>query len=139
MLLKIEAIGHVGNDATLREVNGKKVVNFSLAYTEKYKNADQVVVEKTTWMDCSLWDADKVAPYVKKGTLVYISGIPESRAYVTKDGEAKSTLAVKVGLLKLLSAASGAAQPKPTAQPADSFKAEMQAANVSGGEDDLPW
>ena len=38
-MLKIFAIGHLGKDATVNNVNGKNVINFSVAHTEKWNDA----------------------------------------------------------------------------------------------------
>lgn len=102
-MITMQAIGYLGNDATIKEVNGKKVTNFSIAHTEKYKNKDGTQMEKTTWVECSNWDNENLAPYLKKGTHVYVSGTPESRAWVSKDGEVASNLHVRVIKLELLS------------------------------------
>lgn len=103
MLQILELIGYIGNDATINQVNGKSVLNFSVAYAEKYKNASGVNVEKTLWHDCSFWDVSNLAPYLKKGTLVYLSGNCEPYVYITKVGESKAGLKVRVNNLKLLS------------------------------------
>ena len=38
---KVTLFGRVGNDPSIKEVNGNKVANFSLATTEKYRNKDK--------------------------------------------------------------------------------------------------
>ena len=39
-MIKMQVIGHLGQDATVNNVNGKSVINFSVAHSEKYKNKD---------------------------------------------------------------------------------------------------
>jgi hypothetical protein len=37
-MLQIQAIGYLGKDAIISNKNGKSVINFSIAHTEKFKN-----------------------------------------------------------------------------------------------------
>ena len=73
-MIKTQVIGHLGKDAVVTSVLGKTVINFSVAHTEKFKDASGAVKEKTTWVDCSNWtDKTAIAPYLKKGTQVYVA------------------------------------------------------------------
>lgn len=110
MVLQLHVIGHIGQDATVSNTNGKDVVNFSVAHTESYKNAQGVKVEKTTWVSCSYWDGAKVAPYLKKGTIVHLLGTPTVVPYTSKAGENKADLRLSVQVLKLISSPTPAAQ-----------------------------
>ena len=103
MVLQLHVTGHIGQDATVTNTNGKSVVNFSVAHTESYKNSEGVKVDKTTWVNCSYWDAEKVAPYLKKGTIVQLQGTPAAVAYTSKNGENRADLRLTVQLLKLIS------------------------------------
>ncbi len=101
----MQVIGHLGKDAYVKEVNGKKVVNFSVAHTAKYKNKAGVMVVNTTWVEVGYWD-DKAAlvPYLKTGTMVHVQGEPSSNAFVGKEGDVKSVLRLNARSIKLLSA-----------------------------------
>lgn len=102
-MIKTQVIGHLGKDAVVNDVNGKKVINFSIAHTEKYKDKNNEQHEKTTWVDCSNWtDKTAIATYLKKGTQVYVEGTPDTKAYLTKDNTAGSTLTVRVSNIQLL-------------------------------------
>lgn len=103
MHLEIEIVGNIGNDATVKETNGRKVVNFSVAHTKRFKKADGTQVETTTWVNCSYWDADKVAPFLKKGTLVLIKGEPNVSVYQSKTGQHNADIRCQVAVLRLLS------------------------------------
>ena len=139
MELQISCIGHIGQDASVNLVNGKSVLNFSVAHTEKWKRPDGTPVEKTTWLNCSMWEKDNVAQYLKKGTLVSVHGTPEAIGYTTKTGEIRGDLKCTVQRLKLLSAA-----PKPQSQPAGQAQqqpadATNAMADVNGDQGDLPF
>jgi single-strand DNA-binding protein len=103
MKLELDIIGNLGNDCVVQEVNGKKVVNFSIAHSEKWKGSDGVQKEKTTWVECNFWDADKLAPYLVKGTMVSVQGNPEVRFYQKNTGDNAAQLRCKVTRLQLLS------------------------------------
>lgn len=142
MLLQLNAIGHLGRDAVLRQVNGTDVLNFTIAHTEKFKDAHGVTHERTTWLECALWRQTGVAPYLTKGTLVYISGTPAARAWQSNTGEARAALHVQVHNLRLLSTnRSAAPENTPTATPATAQPAAPPANAMEDvpAYDDLPF
>jgi len=66
-MLKLQLIGNLGQDAVVNNVGGKNVINFSVAHTEKYKNADNAEVSKTTWVSCAYWtEKINLGNYLKK-------------------------------------------------------------------------
>lgn len=102
-MIKLTAIGNLGRDAETKQVNGRNVINFSVAHTEKYKNREGVQVDKTIWLECDYWtDRPAIGQYLKKGTQVYIEGQPEVRTYTAKDGTTKSSLSVRISSVQLL-------------------------------------
>jgi single-strand DNA-binding protein len=108
IMIKLQVIGHLGKDCTTNVVNGKHVINFSVAHSERYKDATGVQKEKTTWVECAYWtDRTAIAPYLKKGQLVYAEGSPEARAYQKGDGTAASSLTLRVLNIQLLGGSRG--------------------------------
>ena len=102
-MIKLNVIGHLGKDAIVNNVNGKSVINFSVAHTEKLKDAQGNVKDKTIWVDCAYWtDRVAIAPYLKKGTQVYAEGNPDIRTYTTADGRNGATLSLRVLNIQLL-------------------------------------
>ncbi len=103
-MIKLQIIGSLGKDAILKEVSGKNVINFSVAHSEKWKDAQGNQKERTTWVEAAYWtDKTGVLPYLLKGTTVYIEGSPEADAYTDKEGNAKGTLRMRVQNIQLLS------------------------------------
>jgi len=128
-MIKLTAIGNLGKDAVLNNVNGKNVINFNVAHTEKYKDAQGNQKDKTIWIDCSYWtERTGIAPYLKKGTSVYLEGQPDVRSYTAKDGTNGASLVLRVGLVQLLSKGSQS----------DGNAAQQSAASVDPS-DDLPF
>lgn len=125
-MIKLTAIGHLGKDAILNNVNGKNVINFSVCHTEKYKDAQGNQKEKSTWIDCAYWsERTGIAPYLKKGVQVYVEGQPEVRGYTAKDGTTGATLSLRVGIVQLLSSGSQGQQQDNNAAPAQLTNEEL--------------
>jgi len=101
-MLKMQVIGHLGKDAEIRNVNGKNVINFSVAHSEKFKDQQGNQQEKTTWVECAYWSDSQVGQYLKKGTQVYAEGVPDVRTWEGKDGKQGVTLSLRVFSVQLL-------------------------------------
>ncbi|MEO6071164.1 MAG: single-stranded DNA-binding protein [Chitinophagaceae bacterium] len=102
-MIKMQVIGNLGKDCVVNAVNGKNVINFTVAHTEKYKDSQGNSQEKTTWVDCAYWtDRTAVAPYLTKGTQVYVEGAPEVRSFQRNDGTAGASLSLRVREVQLL-------------------------------------
>jgi len=102
-MIKLQIIGNLGKDCIVKEINGKNVINFSVAHTERFKDAQGNQKERTTWVECAYWtDRTAIAPYLLKGTTVYAEGSPEADAYTNKEGQAAATLRMRVQNIQLL-------------------------------------
>lgn len=102
-MIKLQVIGNLGKDCVLNNVNGKNVMNFTVAHTERFKDAQGNQKDKTIWVDCAYWtERTGIAPYLKKGTQVYVEGQPEVRTYQTQDGKQGAVLSVRVQSVQLL-------------------------------------
>lgn len=102
-MITLQAIGHLGKDATVNNVNGKTVINFSIAHSEKYKNAEGSEVTKTLWVECSYWnDRTKIAQFLKKGTQIHVAGVPSLDSYRNTDGVTVAKLRLRITDITLL-------------------------------------
>lgn len=156
-MIKLQVIGNLGKDCVVNTVNGKNVINFNVAHTEKYKDSSGAQREKTTWVDCAWWtDRATIAPYLKKGKQVYAEGTPEVRTYQTNDGKSGASLSLRVQTVQLLGGREdgmGAPQPQQERQYSNSNNYQNgngnnyapQSSNAGGGDDmneasdDLPF
>lgn len=92
--------GGLGRDAETRFTpSGDAITSFSVALTSGYGEK-----KITTWLNCSLFGkrGDSLAPYLKKGAQVAISGEFTARPYTTKEGIEKLSLDVRVNDLTLI-------------------------------------
>ncbi|HEY8972202.1 MAG TPA: single-stranded DNA-binding protein [Puia sp.] len=102
-MIKLQVIGNLGKDCVTNTVNGKNVINFNVAHTEKFRDAQGNQKDKTIWVECAYWtDRTGIAPYLKKGTQVYAEGTPEVRTYPKNDGTTGVSLTLRVQSVQLL-------------------------------------
>jgi len=102
-MIKLQVIGNLGKDCVTNTVNGKNVINFNVAHTEKFRDAQGNQKDKTIWVDCAYWtDRTGIAPYLRKGTQVYVEGAPEVRTYQKNDGTMGASLTLRVLSVQLL-------------------------------------
>ena len=107
-MIKMQVIGHLGKDCVVNAVNGKNVINFSVAHTERFKDAQGNQKERTTWVECAYWtDRTGIAPYLKKGQQVFTEGTPEIRTFTRNDGTTGSSLSLRVQYVQLVGGREG--------------------------------
>lgn len=104
-------IGNVGRDPESRTFNnGGKVVNFSLATTNRWKDKGSgEFKESTTWHTVCIFNehlAGVALQYVIKGSLVMVEGEIQTRKWTDKDGKDRWSTEIVLtkfaGTLKLL-------------------------------------
>jgi single-strand DNA-binding protein len=96
---KVQLIGNLGNAPEVRNTeSGKKLVRFSVATNEQYKNAKGEKVTETQWHNLIAWGkvADIVEKYLTKGTEVAIEGKLINRNYMDKEGNKKYITEIQV-------------------------------------------
>src|SRR6476646_8479881 len=102
-MIKLQVIGNLGKDCIVNTVNGKNVINFTVAHTEKYRDSQGNNQERTTWVDCAYWtDRTGISPYLTKGKQVFVEGTPEVRSFTRQDGTAGASLSLRVREVQLL-------------------------------------
>jgi single-strand DNA-binding protein len=102
-MIKLQVIGNLGKDCVTNNVNGKTVMNFTVAHTERFRDAQGNQKDKTIWVDCAYWsDRTGIAPYLRKGTQVYVEGNPEVRTFTKQDGTYGASLTLRVLTIQLL-------------------------------------
>jgi single-strand DNA-binding protein len=102
---KVQLIGNLGNAPEVRNMEGgKKLVRFSVATNEQYKNAKGERVTETQWHNLIAWGkvADIAEKYLTKGTEVAIEGKLINRNYMDKEGNKKYITEIQVNELLML-------------------------------------
>jgi len=144
-MIKLQIVGNLGKDCIVKEVNGKNVINFSVAHTERFKDSTGNLKERTTWVECAYWtDRTAVAEYLKKGKMVYAEGSPDADAYMNKENQAAATLRMRVQSLQLLGGGDGSGS-APSSAGTTSSSASKPTASAGAAmsdvaaADDLPF
>jgi len=129
MLNQCNFIGRLGRDPEIKFTEGGKAVcSISIACSEKYKGE-----ERTVWVSVIFWEklAEIASQYLRKGSLIFVSGRLQTRSWEDKDGNKKFTTEIVCKDMKMLggkrengsrSEAGGNAHDAPT-----------------GAEDDVPF
>lgn len=142
-MLKMQVIGNLGKDCLVNNVSGKSVINFTVAHTEKYKDSQGNLQERTTWVECAWWtDRTTVAQYLTKGKQVYVEGNPEVRSFTRNDGTHGASLSLRVRELQLLGNRNEGASNAPSGnafQQAPSTPPSSSTTITEGDADDLPF
>jgi len=87
---RVQLIGHLGKDPERIDISeSKKLVKFSLATNQRYRNAQGEWETITTWHNVVAWgrlalQAEKV---LSKGTEVALEGRITNRSYEDKNGQ----------------------------------------------------
>jgi single-strand DNA-binding protein len=86
---KVILIGNLGRDAeTAYTASQTAVTKFSVATSRRWKDQQTGEwKEETDWTRVVLWRGENVAPYLTKGTQVYVEGRLQTRSYDDKDGK----------------------------------------------------
>lgn len=102
---RVQLIGNLGANPDVRMTEtGKKVVKFSMATNEIYRNAKGDKVKETQWHNLVCWGkvADVAEKYLIKGSEVAIEGKLTTRTYTDKEGNKKYVTEVQVNELLML-------------------------------------
>jgi single-strand DNA-binding protein len=143
-MIKLQIVGNLGKDCIVKEVNGKNVINFSVAHTERYKDSQGNQKERTTWVECAYWtDKTAVAQYLTRGRTVYAEGSPEADAYTNKENQPAATLRMRVQSVQLLggTGTEGSTQNNGSMSSSAAVGSGTPRSTVSSevGADDLPF
>ena len=98
-------IGRLGQDPEIRYMpNGDAVANFSIAISEKFKDKQGQQQEKTEWVKMTAFrrQAEVIGEYVKKGSLIYVSGKMQTRKWQNQQGQDQYTTEIIVNQMGML-------------------------------------
>jgi single-strand DNA-binding protein len=94
---KVSLLPNAGN-------NNNKVANISLATSEKYRDKNNELVEKTEWIPIVAFgaNANLAEKYIKKGTQLYVEGKFRTRSWTDDAGAKHYTTEIVADDIKLL-------------------------------------
>lgn len=88
--------GHVTKNAAMKIVNGKPLVEFSIANNYVVKNDKEEYVDMVNFFFITLWGptAQKLLPYLVKGLALNVEGSLRQDRFADKDGKMRSRLRI---------------------------------------------
>lgn len=136
-MLHTQVIGRLGADATTNTVGDRVVINFSVAADiGKNKQGNKL----TRWVKCAIWrDAgkDAIASYLKKGTQVYVDGLPDAKSWEGQNG-LQVNIELTVYKVKLLSSDQQQSAPSTNQAELDALKSKLDALEIKAS-DEMPF
>jgi single-strand DNA-binding protein len=149
---KVIIIGNLGRDPETRYMpEGGAITNISVATTEKWKDKNGEMQEKTEWHRVAFFGklAEIAGEYLKKGSQVYVEGRLQTRKWQDKDGQDKYMTEIVANQMQMLGSrqgmgGGGRAAEGGGAEEAASSRPAGKAPAKSGGkfddfEDDIPF
>ncbi len=149
---KVILLGNVGKDPEIRSTpGGTMVANFTLATTDRQKDAQGNWQDKTEWHNLVAFSrtAEIIRDYVKKGSKLYIEGKIQTRSWDDKEsGQKRYRTEIIVNDISLLSSrdegSSSSSSGSPSSpsssydqRPAASHDDYAQSTEIS--DDDIPF
>lgn len=131
---KVILVGNLGRDPELRYTpSGVAVANFPIATSEKFKDRDGNVQEKTEWHQIVVWRqlAEIAAKYLHKGKQIYLEGKIQTRKWQDKSGQDRYSTEIVMEKMQMLGSASDGQQNNGAGQPQQQNNA--QAPGNTGG------
>jgi single-strand DNA-binding protein len=102
---KVQLLGRLGNAPEVKHTEtGRKLVRFSLATNEVYRNMQGEKITDTQWHSLVAWGktAEIIGKYLEKGAEVVIEGKLINRNYTDKEGKKKYVTEIEVVELVML-------------------------------------
>lgn len=109
-LNKFQAIANLCADAEIRQVGSNSVAAFRIAISERYKAQDGQTAERTEFFSVDYWNPGGFAPYLKKGTMIYLEGSLRTDKYTAQDGTERERVKIKAFSIQLLKVPDAPAQ-----------------------------
>lgn len=117
---KVILVGNLGRDPELRYTpSGVAVASFPVATSEKFKDRDGNVQEKTEWHQIVVWRqlAEIAAKYLHKGKQIYLEGKIQTRKWQDKSGQDRYSTEIVMEKMQMLGSASDGQQNNGAGQP----------------------
>ncbi len=140
---KVILVGRVGADPEIKTFDsGDKLVRFSLATSEKYKDKEGNQQEITEWHNVVVRREGLVGvvqQYVRKGSQIYVDGKLRTRSWDDQSGGKRYTTEIIMETLQLLGSAPGQSTSAPSSESSPSRGSESSQPPIGDIDDDLPF
>lgn len=91
---RVELRGNVGQPPRINQVGETRVIKFSIATNERFKDKAGVLKEETTWHNVVAWEGRGMPNFdeIKKGSCVSVLGRIRQNKFTTSDGEERQVV-----------------------------------------------
>lgn len=143
-LNKVILIGHLGADAEVRcTAGGAPVASFSLATSERRKQADGSAREQVEWHRVTLYGrlAENARDHLRKGAQVYVEGRIRTDTWRDREGRERKSVVIVASQMQMLGKPEGRRE-RPDQAPGDMSWLDEAAPDDSGwnaDSDDIPF
>jgi single-strand DNA-binding protein len=149
---KATLVGNLGKDPEVKYLDqGVAVATVTLATTERFKNREGQMEDRTEWHNLVMWRglAETAGKYLRKGSTIMVDGRITNRSWDGPDGQKRYITEIVVDNMVMLDsrpqggggdyqqAPPPALQQAPAANPFGGGNAGTP--NTGAGEDDLPF
>lgn len=109
-MLKSEAIGNIGSDAIVKQINGRDYVSFSVAH--------QRSKDETIWISV-LWygNGGNLLQYLTAGKQVFVRGDLSVKTYTDRNGDIRVSTNINANEVQLVGNRSQSQQAQPLPHP----------------------
>lgn len=102
-MLKAFIIGNLGADAEVKSSNGRDFVTFRVAHSFNSTDSNGNSSENVVWVDCISSNVERLLPYLKRGTQVFVEGAVSLRVYSSKQDRCmKAGITIHVDSIQLI-------------------------------------
>lgn len=113
----INVVGRLGKDATVIESNGSRFMSMTVA-TDEYNGKDN----ETIWYNVTYSGngMDRLAEFLKKGRLIFITGALKPRKYADREGRQQTALDIRafhIDFIRIAQQNQQGDETKPIAEP----------------------
>ncbi|HMB97743.1 MAG TPA: single-stranded DNA-binding protein [Balneolaceae bacterium] len=140
-LNKAMIIGRLGADPEVRYTQSNTAVaNMSVATTERFKDRNGELQERTEWHRVVAWGrtAEVCQQYLKKGSLVYFEGPIQTSEWEDKNGQKRYTTEIKALTMQMLDSRGGGPSEESSQKQNMASTVEIDE-SFDDMEDDLPF
>lgn len=139
---KVLLVGNLGADPEVRYLaNGTPVATFSLATSERWRQADGSAIEQVEWHRVSLYGnlAEIARDHLRKGSQTYVEGRLRTNAWRDRNGNERKTTVIVASRMLMLSRKEYAHAPT-LPEPADmSWLDEAAPSRTAANDGDIPF
>lgn len=107
-IFETRLIGNIGKDASVNIMErGVVAINFPVAHNKNWRDKRSGEQRtKTTWINCTIWKREganmRIVDFLKKGTLVEVTGEPFAKGFVEEDGNSRAEIRLNVAKTNIL-------------------------------------